>query len=178
MPSGIHVLTVLSVTAVDISLAWVLRARSGCRTCHTSRFTRLSVRSAAEGDNSECGAGLDPNICSQFKILTCTSKWCSEKRQVLGMDQYATFGAMYERKERAGASAVEVEECPCLGRCKLAPCVAVEHEDFVGTVGLEGMTDAELNDSIFHKIISEGDCDRVWASVENGINAMAQEDES
>ena len=104
--------------------------------------------SAAE----ECNLN-NSGICSQFKILTCTSKACSQKRQVLQMDQYATFAALYKRKEEAGDpySLVDVEESPCLGRCKLAPCVAVEHEDYVGTVGLVGMTDSELNDRVFHR---------------------------
>ena len=100
----------------------------------------------------ECNLN-NSGICSQFKILTCTSKACSQKRQVLQMDQYATFAALYKRKEEAGDpySLVDVEESPCLGRCKLAPCVAVEHEDYVGTVGLVGMTDSELNDRVFHR---------------------------
>lgn len=97
--------------------------------------------------------GNAADICAQFKILTCTSKACSQKRQILQMDQYATFSALYSRKEEAGGpyAMVDVEESPCLGRCKLAPCVAVEHEDYVGTVGLVGMTDAELNDRVFHR---------------------------
>ena len=103
-----------------------------------------------DDEEEECNL-LDPAICSQFTILTCTSKACSQKRTVLGMDEYATFAAMYSRKEEADARGVGVEESPCLGRCELAPCVAVEHDDYVGTVGLVGMTDAELNDRVFHK---------------------------
>ena len=107
-------------------------------------------------ETKECSLlskGDTADICSQFKILTCTSKACSQKRQILQMDQYATFSALYSRKEEAGGpyAMVDVEESPCLGRCKLAPCVAVEHEDYVGTVGLVGMTDAELNDRVFHR---------------------------
>ena len=108
--------------------------------------------SSSSSSSEECNLN-NSGICSQFKILTCTSKACSQKRQVLQIDQYATFAALYQRKEEAGDpySLVDVEESPCLGRCKLAPCVAVEHEDFVGTVGLIGMTDSELNDRVFHR---------------------------
>ena len=126
--------------------------------------TRTSMSQAEHNKNEsleeigaeECsllGNGNAVDICSQFKILTCTSKACSQKRQILQMDQYATFAALYSRKEEAGGpyAMVDVEESPCLGRCKLAPCVAVEHEDYVGTVGLVGMTDAELNDRVFHR---------------------------
>ena len=110
------------------------------------------TESSSSSSSEECNLN-NSGICSQFKILTCTSKACSQKRQVLQIDQYATFAALYQRKEEAGDpySLVDVEESPCLGRCKLAPCVAVEHEDFVGTVGLIGMTDSELNDRVFHR---------------------------
>lgn len=67
---------------------------------------------------------------------------------MFGVDEYAIFGGLYERKEAAGAPAVTVEESSCLGCCKNAPCVAIVHEDFVGYVGLEGMTPNEFNDSV------------------------------
>mmetsp|Transcript_31803 Transcript_31803/g.93393 ORF Transcript_31803/g.93393 Transcript_31803/m.93393 type:complete len:174 (+) Transcript_31803:119-640(+) len=121
-----------------------------------STLTSLTMKaeqteSSEEEQEEECY--LHSGVCSQFKILTCTSKACSQKRQVLQMDQYATFAALYSRKEEAGDpySLVDVVEVPCLGRCKLAPCVAVEHEDYVGTIGLIGMTDAELVDRVFHR---------------------------
>ena len=118
---------------------------------HVNNANTESLEKAEERSLLSNGNAAD--ICAQFKILTCTSKACSQKRQVLQMDQYATFSALYSRKEEAGGpyAMVDVEESPCLGRCKLAPCVAVEHEDYVGTVGLVGMTDAELNDRIFHR---------------------------
>jgi hypothetical protein len=73
----------------------------------------------------------------KFKIVTCMSTACSRKRQSLGMDNLCTFGAMYAR---ASGSRVQVEEGPCIGSCKKAPCVSIEHEDFFGSVALEGMT--------------------------------------
>lgn len=94
----------------------------------------------------------------------------------LGLDEFATYGALYERKENAKAPDVTVEESSCLGSCKMAPCVAVEHEDFSGTVSLEGMTSAEFQGKVFHNIFTEDDVDRVWGCVENAIQVLAQEE--
>lgn len=45
---------------------------------------------------------LDPDNAGQFKVLTCTSTSCANRRQALGLDEYATFGAFYTRAaERA-----------------------------------------------------------------------------
>ena len=93
---------------------------------------------------------LDPTICKDFTILVCRSTSCSQKRKVLGLDEFETFGALYERRESAYALDVEIEEAPCLGGCKLAPCVAVTHEDYMGNVALEGMTPNELSARVFH----------------------------
>lgn len=70
-----------------------------------------------------------------------------------------------------------MEESTCLGSCKLAPCVAIQHEDYMGNIGLEGMTENELSLRLFHNIVSEGDCDRIWGCVENAVNIMAEEEE-
>lgn len=59
----------------------------------------------------------------------------------------------------------------------MAPCVAVEHDDFVGTVALEGMTDNEFVDRLFHNVVTDDDADRVWSSVDNGIRLMAEEEQ-
>lgn len=83
---------------------------------------------------------------AKFKILTCTSTTCAKKRKVFMMDEYATFGAFFARSKEAGGE-VLVEESPCLGSCKKAPCVAIAHEDYEGTVALEGMTDDEFGAS-------------------------------
>jgi hypothetical protein len=77
---------------------------------------------------------------------------CSKKRIDLGLDSLSTFGAFYARSkqgsEGGGELFIPVEEGPCMGACKMAPCVAVEHEDFVGRVSLEGMTDSEFSDRV------------------------------
>ena len=89
--------------------------------------------------------GLSDEVIAEqeekFKIVTCMSTACSRKRAALGMDNLCTFGAMYSR---ASASRVQVEEGPCIGSCKKAPCVTIEHEDFFGSVALEGMTADEF----------------------------------
>eukprot|EP00978_Attheya_sp_CCMP212_P046832 scaffold414077_cov37-Attheya_sp.AAC.2 len=117
---------------------------------------------------------LDPEICTQFKILTCASTSCSALRKKLGMDEFATVGALDMRRESANAAGLIVEESTCLGACKFAPCVSVQHEDYVGNVGLEGMTEAELNETV---VITEDDIDRVWGCVENAIRTMADEED-
>lgn len=74
---------------------------------------------------------------------------CCKKRKDLGLDSLATFAAFYSRSKGGGEEpTIVVEEGPCLGVCKKAPCVAVEHEDFVGSVSLEGMTDGEFSDRV------------------------------
>ena len=81
------------------------------------------------------------NQAKKFKIITCMSTNCCQKRKSLGMDSLSTFGAMFSR---AQSSKVQVEEGPCLGSCKKAPCIGIEHEDFIGSVALDGMTDDEF----------------------------------
>lgn len=110
----------------------------------------------------------------KFKIVTCMSTACSRKRQSLGMDNLCTFGAMYSR---ASASRVEVEEGPCIGSCKKAPCVSIEHEDFFGSVALEGMNADEFASDAFLNIVTEEDADRVWTSVANAVQVMAEAEE-
>uniref|UniRef100_A0A7R9WAP4 Uncharacterized protein n=1 Tax=Pseudictyota dubia TaxID=2749911 RepID=A0A7R9WAP4_9STRA len=119
---------------------------------------------------------LDPSECAKFKILTCSATSCAKKRKNLGVDEFATLGSLWERKELANAVDVQIEESTCLGSCKVAPCVAVEHEDFVGSVSLEGMTPAEFKARAFHSVITEDDVDRVWSSVERAIKIMAGEE--
>lgn len=91
---------------------------------------------------------IDPNIAEKFKIVACMSTSCSKRRKDLGMDSLATFGAFYSRAQNGNAPSVRVEEGPCLGSCKMAPCVAVEHDDFDGSVSLEGMSDSEFSDRV------------------------------
>jgi (2Fe-2S) ferredoxin len=108
---------------------------------------------------------------AQFTILTCASTSCAKRRTQAGLDDYATLGALAAR-----ASGVTVEESPCLGGCQLAPCVAVAHEDYEGTVALVGMTTAEFAARTFHRVLDENDADRVWESVAHAIDLMAAEE--
>jgi hypothetical protein len=97
-----------------------------------------------EGEEAAMSTTTDEFIVfeeEKFKIITCMSTSCSQKRKALGMDPLSTFGAMFAR---AQSSRVQVEEGPCLGSCKKAPCIAIEHDDFIGSVALEGMTDDEF----------------------------------
>ena len=109
---------------------------------------KINVLPMSESTSSSETKELDPSICEQMSIHVCASTSCSKKRKILGMDEFATFGAMYER---AGSTGVSVEESTCLGSCKLAPCVAIQHEDYMGNIGLEGMTENELSLRLFHK---------------------------
>jgi len=140
-------------------------------------MTYPNIKYSATILNSAGSEELDPEIASQFKILTCSATSCAARRRKVGLDEFATLAGLYERKEGACASEVEVEESSCLGCCKNAPCVAIEHEDFFGTVALEGMTPGEFNDNLFHNVLTDDDMNRVWACVENAIRLMAEEEE-
>lgn len=119
---------------------------------------------------------FDPDVSKRFKIVTCSATSCAAKRELLSLDQYATFSAFWERIQDRGVE-VSVEETSCLGSCEKAPCVAVEHDDFEGTVALEGMDSSEFSDRVFHRVIDDGDADRVWRIVENAIRATAIQDD-
>ena len=91
---------------------------------------------------------LDPAISRKFKILTCSSTSCAKKRQICGMDDYATYGAFFTRIKEGNAPDVQLEEAPCLGSCKKSPCVAIQHEDYDGNVALEGMNGNEFTERV------------------------------
>lgn len=114
--------------------------------------TRRRVYFSKSGDSALQKDGknvdLDPSVAEKFKVVTCMSTSCSQKRKTFGMDSLATFGAFFSRSTEGNAPSVRVEEGPCLGACKLAPCVAIEHDDFVGNVALEGMTESEFSDRV------------------------------
>lgn len=113
------------------------------------RCRRRSAKSIIGMALSEAAAAGDIDIAEhekQFKIVTCMSTACCKKRQALGLDSLSTFGAMYAR---AKVSEVRVEEGPCLGSCKKGPCVAVEHDDYFGSVALEGMTADEFSSDAY-----------------------------
>jgi (2Fe-2S) ferredoxin len=114
----------------------------------------------------------DPQVAQQFKVLTCSATSCSEKRKLLTMDPYATFSAFWGR-----SADIAVEEASCLGACRKAPCVAIEHEDYEGTVALVGMDDAEFANRVFHRIVTQDDADRVWGILENAVRVMAEQED-
>lgn len=59
----------------------------------------------------------------------------------------------------------------------MAPCVGIVHEDFEGPVSLEGMTESEFAQRVFHSVRFEDDADRVWGAVENAIQLMTEQEE-
>jgi hypothetical protein len=115
--------------------------------------TNILKASSNEDEKSSCTLILDANIAKQFKVKTCSSTACEKRTLAFGLDEYSLFSGIYERKEGMEATKdVEVEEArSCMGRCKFGPCIAVEHEDYEGTVGLEGMTTEEMNYKEFFK---------------------------
>ena len=95
---------------------------------------------------------LDPEVAGQFKIIACSSTACAKRCRDFGLDDYALFSGIYQRKEGSKTTHnVEVSEGSCMGRCKFGPCVGVEHEEYDGRVGLEGMTDQEFHYRTFQK---------------------------
>lgn len=94
---------------------------------------------------------LEPSIAEQFKIKICSSASCMKRSKAFGLDEYALYSGMYQRKEDNVASAVQIEEGTCMGRCKFGPCIGIEHEDYDGFVGLEGMEPHEMSYRVFEK---------------------------
>ena len=92
-------------------------------------------------------AQIDPEISCKFKILTCSSTSCAKKRRDCGLDEFATYGALYSLIQQH-APDVQLEESPCLGSCSMAPCVGIEHDDFDGPVSLEGMSENEFTNRV------------------------------
>ena len=110
-------------------------------------FRHTFLRMSSETDADKISALMDPTVAGKFKILTCSSTSCAKRRKECGMDDFETYGQFYNRIQEY-APQVQVEESPCLGSCKMAPCVAIEHEDYEGTVALEGMTDNEFTERV------------------------------
>lgn len=145
----------LSITGIVLrvcptSAFSVLPCRTRSATLDAATLTLSSTSSKSETSSEETlqqQKQLRLEAASKFKILTCSSTSCAKKRQVLNIDEYATFGAFFSRiKDSDYANEVTVEESPCLGACKNAPCVAIEHEDYIGPVALEGMNQDEFSD--------------------------------
>jgi len=172
------------------------RSWTSTRVCHrrhgagpalsqgASRETETETANDNDNDNANANETAIPiaipiaiAIADQekkFKIVTCMSTSCSKKRESLGMDSLSTFGALYSR---AADSCVAVEEGPCVGSCRKGPCVAIEHDDFLGTVALEGMTPEEFSSDAFQNVVTEEDADRVWSCVENAVKIMVEAEE-
>jgi len=92
---------------------------------------------------------LDSNTAKQFKIITCSLTACAKRTSSFGLDEYALYSGIYERKEDNLAPDVQIEEGPCMGKCQFGPCIGVEHEDYEGFVGLEGMKGDEIASRVF-----------------------------
>jgi len=54
--------------------------------------------------------------------------------------------------------------------------VAIEHDEYDGTVSLEGMTPNEFARRVFVDVQTETDADRIWSCVEHAIYVMALND--
>ena len=94
---------------------------------------------------------LDPTVAQQFTIQVCTSTSCTKKLNALGLDQYHVLGELYAKAQEANIeSCVIIEDGGCRGgkNCKFGPCVAILHEDFDGSVALEGMGSAEFRERV------------------------------
>lgn len=142
--------------------------------CH--RQSRLE--SAATGDQDTSNKQLDKSTAQQFTIQVCTSTSCCKKLDNLGLDKYQVLGDLYERARVENVETdLIIEDGGCRGgkNCGLGPCVAVLHEDFDGSVALEGMAQSEFNERVFHGVSTQDDVDRVWSCVANAINIMADE---
>ena len=112
----------------------------------------------------------------QFKIVTCSASSCATKRKKLRLDEYATYTLLYERLyQNQLLDVIPIEETSCLGSCSMAPCVAIEHEEYDGTVALMGMDPSEFQLRAFHQVVDQQDAQRIWDILLQSIKIMAQE---
>lgn len=113
-------------------------------------------------------------VARQFKIVTCSASSCTAMRKKLSLDEYATFSLLYERLvQNELLPIIPIEETSCLGSCAMAPCVAIEHEDYDGTVALYGMSPSEFQLRTFHNVIHDNDAQRIWDILIASIRTMA-----
>jgi hypothetical protein len=141
-----HLFPVVALVSLLGETAGFLAAGGACPTLFRQKTLFSSDGVELDVDIGE-KSQLRSAAAEKFKMLTCTSTACAKKRKTLMMDEYATFGAFYSRVQASTYPEVSVEESPCLGSCQKSPCVAIEHDDFVGTVALEGMAGNELSSS-------------------------------
>mmetsp|Transcript_22893 Transcript_22893/g.39169 ORF Transcript_22893/g.39169 Transcript_22893/m.39169 type:complete len:184 (-) Transcript_22893:370-921(-) len=139
------------------------------------------LKAADETLSSPTKPSLDPDVAAQFTIKVCTSTSCTRKLKEQGLDQYHALGEVYAMAQSANMEkCVIIEDGACQGgkNCKMGPCVAIQHEDFVGNVALEGMNSNEFNERVFHNVLTEHDAQRVWSCMENAITLMSEEGEN
>ena len=176
------------MVAATSVLSILVIATQQLRSCHAfhalqAPHHKKQIALSAAGDqevslSSNKPLALDKRTAQQFTIKVCTSTSCSKKLQQLGLDRYQVLGDLYEK---ARIDNVEedliIEDGGCRGgkNCKLGPCVAIFHEDFDGSVALEGMGQSEFNERVFHGVSRQDDVDRVWGCVANAIDIMADE---
>jgi (2Fe-2S) ferredoxin len=142
----------------------------------TPQRSRISKITKSTSTTTSSFSNDEIEVSKQFKILTCSASSCLVKRKKLSLSEYATFSAFWERIDNAGLlNTLLIEESSCLGGCQYSPCVAVEHDDYDGTVALTGMETSEFVNRIFHNVIDNHDVDRVWGIIENSIRIMANE---
>lgn len=137
---------------------------------------RRGTAPSSSSRQSSCNSWSEDALAAagSFKIVTCSATSCAAKRKALSLDPYATFSAFWERLEADGLlNTLSIEESSCLGACQRSPCVAIEHEDYEGTVALVGMEPSEFVDRVFHSVKDEADVDRVFGILRNAIHTMA-----
>lgn len=141
--------TLLWVTGLALLANMANSFQCSWRNNDRTAVNTLSLHQTQGDANAIISSPEISKAASKFKVVTCMSTSCSKKRKTLGLDSLATFGALYSRSKGDGDEPfIAVEEGPCMGACKTAPCVAVEHDNFVGSVSLEGMTDREFADRV------------------------------
>ena len=113
---------------------------------------------------------LDPEVCSKVKVQVCASTKCTRARRNAKQEDLALYLAL---SERAGGM-VEIEESPCLGWCKRAPCVAVTHDEYVGKIGFESMSESEKMQKTFFRVVGLDEADRVWDVIEEGLFELSE----
>jgi (2Fe-2S) ferredoxin len=116
-------------------------------------------------------------MARQFTIFTCGASACAAHRQRLGLDEFATYTALYVRANNELVVVPVMETRSCLGACQYGPCVAIGHDEYEGMVALTGMTSAEFTHRVFFHIIDDDDVDRVWQCIVQSIDVMAANDE-
>ncbi|GMI20856.1 hypothetical protein TrCOL_g13633 [Triparma columacea] len=140
----------------------------------TTTKTTTSLYTSASPPSQPTSLPLDRKEASKFTLLACTGPKCTRANLSYSSDPEASFNLLADRLADTG---VEIEEVGCLGWCKRAPCVSVEHEEYEGRIGLEGMTDSEGAQKMFFGVV-EGEGGRIEEAVRGGIRQMMElEDE-